>query len=213
LPNSIQAAPRFLVSAPPHSADIARQVQDWKTTSNPIDAHSISPHKPPPDVDVIIVRPPVEDSTLIALRLLSSPIPFALLLPAELVPQILTTPSTTPVPDLPQKIKQCGKLFILDTDMIWIIGNIPTLHNHAEIFSLLMDRPSPLLEHYPLTTHLPQTLKEWAVAQQDDPDLLAHIDPATTFSRDTLSLFHDPDFPSRIIVPIPPDPADTQTPR
>jgi hypothetical protein len=105
------------------------------------------------------------DSTLIALRLLYSPVPFALLLPAELVPQILTTPTTAPVPDLPQKLKQCGKLFILDTDMIRLIGNIPTLHNHAEIFSLLMYRPSPLLEHYPLTTHLPQNLKEWAAAQ------------------------------------------------
>jgi hypothetical protein len=114
-------------------------------TSNPIDFHSISAHKPPPNVDVIIVGPPVEDSTLIALRLLSAPIPFALLLPAELVPQILTTPTTEPVPDLPHRLKQCGKLFILDTDMIWLIGNISMLHNHAEIFSLLMDRPSPLL--------------------------------------------------------------------
>ena len=138
LPSSIRQSERFLVCTPPHSADIARHVQDWKTSTKPIDTHNLSPHKTPPAVDFILAGPPVEDSTFIASQLLASPVPFAILLPAELVPMIQPSPTQAPFPDLRDKVNTCGKLFILDTDMIWLIGNIPTLHHHAEIFSLLM---------------------------------------------------------------------------
>jgi transposase InsO family protein len=89
----------------------------------------------------------------------------------------------------------------MDTDMIWLIGNIPALRQHAEIFSLLLDRPSPLLEHYPVTSALPKTLHEWTTAQHDDPDLLTTMAPTSILHSNDLALFHDPDFPSRIIVP------------
>jgi hypothetical protein len=73
--------------------------------------------------------------------------------------------------------------------MLWLIGHIPELYQHAEIFSLLLDRPSPLLEHYPITTALPKTLQEWTTAQQDDPELLSNIDPTSVFTSNHLSLF------------------------
>jgi hypothetical protein len=89
----------------------------------------------------------------------------------------------------------------MDSDMLWLIGNIPTLHRLAEFFYVLLERPSPILEHYPITTALPQTLKESTTAQQGDPELLTTLDPASVSTSNHLALFHEPDFPSHIIVP------------
>jgi hypothetical protein len=65
-------------------------------------------------------------------------------------------------------------------DMMWLIGHIPTLlAHHAEIFSLLLDQPSPLLQHYSTDTTLPHTLQEWTLAQLDDPQFTADLNPDT----------------------------------
>ncbi len=86
--------------------------------------------------------------------------------------------------------------------MLWLIGNIKELTHHAKIFSLFLDRPSPLLQYYyPSNPILTKTLNEWTHAQRDDSDLLHNVDPTQHFMHDDFSLYRDPDFPSRIIVP------------
>jgi transposase InsO family protein len=113
------------------------------------------------------------------------------------------SPALDTTDNLHAKIKQCGKIFILDMDMMWLIGHIPTLlAHHAEIFSLLLDLPSPLLQHYPTDASFPDTLQEWTIAQQqDDPQFTADLTPDSIFSHNNLTLYRDPDFPSRIVVP------------
>ena len=152
-------------------------------------------------MDLILTCPLAEDSPRIAARLLSATSPFAILLPAELVPQIKTFSDIDTMDNLHAKTQECGKIFILDTDMMWLIGHIPTLTHHAEILSLLLDQPSPLLQHYSTDTTLPSTLQEWTLAQQDDPQFTADLNLDSLFSHKNLTLYRDPDFPSRIVVP------------
>ncbi len=48
---------------------------------------------------------------------------------------------------------------------------------------------------------LPSTLQEWTLAQHDDPQFTADLNPDSLFSHNNLTLYRDPDFPSRIVVP------------
>ncbi len=91
----------------------------------------------------------------------------------------------------------------LDSDQLWFIGNIPALHDFAKIYSQVLKRPPPLLEHFASSRNptLPSTIAEWKDAQTRDPDFLADIPPESLLLCDGLSLYKDPDFPSRILVP------------
>ena len=91
----------------------------------------------------------------------------------------------------------------LDSDQVWFIGNIPTLHQFSKIYAQVLQRPAPLLEHFASQRNpsLPNTLAEWKHAQTSDPDFLADIPPDSLLLCDGLSLYKGPDFPSRILVP------------
>jgi hypothetical protein len=92
----------------------------------------------------------------------------------------------------------------LDSDQLWFLGNLPTLQLFSKIYAQLLSRPAPLLEHFHTTrdTSLPTTIAEWKNAQLDDPAFLTDISPESLLLSDGLSLFKDPDFPSRILVPL-----------
>jgi transposase InsO family protein len=91
----------------------------------------------------------------------------------------------------------------LDSDQIWIIGNIPDLHLFHRIYSQVLLRPAPLLTTFANTLHpnLPTTLEEWKHAQQNTPAFLQTLDPDSLVSINGLTVFKTKDFPSRILVP------------
>jgi hypothetical protein len=203
LPTTLRTAAKVRVFAPPHTQAIAQQVQAWRTPTNPIDVHSIT-HRTPPaaDTDLIITIPRPEDAPRIAARLLSTSIPFALLLPADLAPRIAAANQFDDQPDLRAAYQNGGKIMFLDSDFLWFIGNIPSLSSFSKFFSHVLDRASPLLEAFASRNHtLPASLTEWKAAQIADPDCLASIDPDHLASCNGLHVFRDTDFPSRIIVP------------
>jgi hypothetical protein len=91
----------------------------------------------------------------------------------------------------------------LDSDHLWLIGNISSLHDFSKIYSHVLDRSAPLLEVFgsTLPSNLPSSLAEWKHAQDTEPDFLQALDPASLALCNGLTVFKDPDFPSRILVP------------
>ena len=175
LPDRLRDLRTVRTHCPPHTADIARRIQTWRRPTNPIDTHSVSHLQHPGPVDLILTAPRAEDSPRIAARLLSTSVPFAILVPTDLVPYI-----TAPVdgqPDLGGKYKEAGKISFLESEMLWFIGNIPELSNHCEIFANIKPTPAPLLEfRASIVSHLPVSLDDWRDAQADDNELLEGID-------------------------------------
>ena len=146
------------------------------------------------------------DGPRIAAHLALGTVPFAVLLPADLGPNITD-------PDLFQKdgrhvtdtvYNKLGKLMYLATDKLWVIGNIPELSDHRDIFFEEILTPAPLTCNATAVDDdpdIPSTLEDWRAAQRVDADLLAPYKDGSTLLQDGLHLFADPDFPTLIIVP------------
>jgi hypothetical protein len=192
------------VFAPPHTQRIAQLIQAWRVPTNPIDTHSIT-HRSSldPTIELIISSPRPEDAPRIAARLLSTTIPFVLLLPSDLAPRIADADQFDDQPCLSELYQHGGKkIMFLDSDFLWFIGNVPELSDCSQIFSQVLDRSCPLLKYHASTrdTTLPSSLLDWKSVQLTDPDCLASIDPDSLASCNGLHVYRDPDLPSRILV-------------
>jgi hypothetical protein len=144
----------------------------------------------PPPADVAIMTPRCEIAPVsVALYLLSS-VPFALLISVELLPQV-RKPNLypgSPHDQLALRLEKAGKVTILDSQMVWEIGNVPGCCP-AEIFAARLrtraplagfERPGPVNPaNDPQTAPnpdedvegaLPRTLEAWIKAQKEDPD-------------------------------------------
>jgi hypothetical protein len=101
LPDSLKDARITRVSAPPHTQKVAQQVQAWRRPTNPIDVHSLTHRSSPaPDTGLIIAVPRAEDAPRITARLLTTSVPFAVLLPSDLAPRIADANQFEDQPDL-----------------------------------------------------------------------------------------------------------------
>ncbi len=105
----------------------------------------------------------------------------------------------------------------LDSDQIWIVGNIPALHQFHRIHSQVLLRPAPHLEIFAKSLHpnLPTKLVDWKHAQDNEPDFLSTLDPDTLATCNGLTVYKDADlFPvSHPRSPLPPGPTHSPTPR
>ncbi len=202
LPDSLRDAHTTRVFAPPHTQKVAQQVQAWRRPTNPIDVHSIT-HRfiPSPTTGLIITIPRAEDAPRITARLLTTTIPFAVLLPSDLAPRIADNNQFEEQPRSPYT--NAGKIMFLDSDHIWIVGNIPALHQFHRIHSQVLHRPAPLLEIFNNTLHpnLPTNFVDWKHAQDNEPDFLTTLDPDTLATCNGLTVYKDAHFPSHILVP------------
>jgi hypothetical protein len=201
LRDSPKQAPRF---CPPPTQRVIQQIQAWRRPTNPIDSHSITHRSSPPaDISLVITVSPPEDALRIAARLLASPIPFAVLLPAELAPRIADEGHFPDQPDLAHLYTDGGKIMFLDSDQLWFVDNLPPLERFCKIYAQILQRSPPLLEHFSTYRDptLPTTIADWKQAQANDPAFLADVPSDSLLLCDGLTLFKDPDFPSRILVP------------
>jgi hypothetical protein len=196
--------PTSLTSSLPSPQKVAKQVQAWRRPTNPINVHSLTHRSAPaPDTGLIIAVPRAEDAPRITARLLTTSVPFAVLLPSDLAPRVADANQFVDKPDLRAAYENTGKIIFLDSDHIWIIGNVPDLHLFHRICSYVLDGPAPLLTTFANTLHpnLLTSLDEWKHAQQTTPAFLQDLDPDSLASINGLTVFKAPDFPSRILVP------------
>jgi hypothetical protein len=125
----------------------------------------------------------------VALYLLSS-VPFALLIPVDLLPQVRKPKLYPGIPhdQLALRLEKAGKVTILDSQMVWVIGNVPgccpveifaaRLRTPASLTSF--ERPGPVNSandpdvapnsDEDVECALSRTLEAWIKAQKDDPD-------------------------------------------
>ncbi len=150
---------------------------------------SLTPLNPPrvgkpPAADIAILTPRCEIAPVILAIYLLSDVPFALLLPVDLLD---TVRRRNIFPDSPKKelslsLERAGKLLILQSHMTWVLGNLPGNHAPTEIFAARLrtlapvtgpllpslDAQSQLGEAETVEGQLPRTLEAWANAQKSD---------------------------------------------
>jgi hypothetical protein len=146
----------------------------------------------PPTADIAILTPRCEVAPVIlAVHLLSS-VPFALLLPVDLL-DMAQRPAIFPESphyDIARKLEAAGKIVILQAQMVWVIGNLPAC-TLIEVFSAQLRTPVPITgfqkpgpgQPGPVEDTLeivegagPRTLEAWAHAQQSDDDFPALLE-------------------------------------
>ena len=150
LPDRLKDATTVQVFTGRSTAQMARQVQQWKRTTKPIMQRAISPTRKPRPVDFVIAQPAAGDSPRVVAQLLQSSTPFAILLPTDLAPQVkdpnLWQGTEFDIQADQKQYSALGKIVYLDTDLMWLIGNIPELEGSAEVFNDELSSPAPLME-------------------------------------------------------------------
>ena len=216
LPDDLKSAELVQVHAGTFTVDMTRLVQAWRSISKPpiiqkpvkaVDPPARCPH-------LVIVAPRVDLAPLVLARLLTTSTPFAVLLPIDLVPQsyrphLLDGISSTLVKE---QFESAAKITMLESQMIWVVGNVLQLRGHVETFSGQLRTPAPLVSYSATVdpdvdsdhSAVPSTMEEWANSQQSDPDF-AHSLPEqgflTTHRGSDVQLYVPPDEQPKIIVP------------
>ncbi len=146
----------------------------------------------PPAADIAIITPRCEIAPVVLALYLLSAVPFALLLPVDLV-DMARCPGI--FPDAPHekignRLAAAGKLVILQAQMTWILGNVPACRP-VEVFSNQLRTPAPVTgfqEPMPEASGpvvddcefvegtVPRTLEAWIHAQQIDEEFVKMLE-------------------------------------
>ena len=180
LPRQLKDVPLVQIYAEKHTDEMAKLVRDWRSISHPPIVQK--PVKPSdstvPNANLILVAPRPDLAPLVLARLLVAETPFAVLTPVDLAPQA-KRPHLLPGVDATQvssRFAAAATIVMLDSQMMWVIGNVQGLANKAETFSARIRTPAPLIVYSTTIPDqfegntLPSTLEEWADAQQSDPN-------------------------------------------
>ena len=212
LPDRLRSCKDVHAHAGSNTSGFVRTIQAWRTAKNPVSRVAPATQRPPPDVDLAIFAPPPDRTPQIVARYLCSTTPFAVYMPIDLATEILDSRIARQAsldPDLlRRRFDDSCKITILATQMLWIVGNVPELHQHAATYSTTVT-PAPLFESHAAVAGPariasfagPSTIEEWTQAQADDPDCLKDIPAAEVVVRDSLHLHLSPGHSPRIIVP------------
>jgi hypothetical protein len=111
---------------------------------------SLQPHTPPrsgnpPLVDIAIMTPRCEIAPVTAALYLLSSVPFAILIPIDLLPQVRKPGlfPDGPHEEIALRLEKAGKVTILDAQMVWVIDNV-TGCQPVETFATHLRTPAPL---------------------------------------------------------------------
>jgi hypothetical protein len=156
-----------------------------------------------------MVPRPEAEPTALALYLLSD-VPFALLLPINIATQAC---ASNLYPDIPHAVVKtafvaAGKLTMLATQMLWVIGDVPNCAP-IEVFESTLTTTAPLMEDISpdnpaneFSDPVPKSIEEWKEAQDAYPDFAAMLDGIENVAvRNGLCIFAPPGGLPKIIVP------------
>ena len=132
LPSTLKGVSKIQTCAGENSADLHRTVQKWRTsrgsavTTLPLSAKS------PPTVDLAILVPRPDVAPQVLAQCLTTGFPFAVLIPVDLAAQTCNPTlfrAGGPCPKATKEaFKACGSLTYLESQMMWVIGNVPSLN-------------------------------------------------------------------------------------
>ena len=127
LPASLKSAKVVHVHARAYTAELRQLVQTWSKLANNVKPHSPVRSGMPKHADLAILVPRVEVSPITLALYLLSEIPFAILMPFDLVDQAWSPNlyESAPWETIQILFESAGKINILSSLMVWIVGNIP----------------------------------------------------------------------------------------
>ena len=207
LPAHLRRAKTVQVHAGKFTGEASKQVQQWKTTTNPVIQASISLQHPPKSPHLVIAAPAPSEASRIAIHLLRSGVPFAIFMPSDIAPTIMQPDMVKGTTITNEEWNDLGKLVYLATDKVWLIGNVEETQELRQVFHLEISTAAPL-SCYSTSANaqvqdeieIPSTLEEWKDAQQD-LDLSQEYSPDQISNLDGLLILSTEDFPSLIVVP------------
>ena len=139
----------------------------------------------PSNADFAIMIPRPEDSPVTLALYLMSSVPFAILIPNDLLSESFADkiyPEANAAA-IKLRFQAAGKLQILVTQMTWVVGNIPT-YTAIEMFSQHLRTDAPItgvIAPNPESSStfdepVPTSVEEWIVEQQRDLEFLRSLD-------------------------------------
>jgi len=207
LPSALKAAAIVHVHAGQNTADAKRTIQDWVDSRSSVQSLAPISKGTPQKADLAVMIPRTEVAPVsLALYLLSA-VPFAMLMPVDLVSQAYEPNifPEAPFVAIRAKFDAAGKIAILASQMMWVLGNIP---NCAPVETFSSELSTPVLlpgatsEEETFVEPVPRTVESWIEAQQTDPtfsDLVSAI--PDTAVKDGLVIYAPVDKIPKIVVP------------
>jgi hypothetical protein len=210
LPAYLQNSAVVHVHAGSDTPNLRTAVQSWCSVTAAATPTAPVRRGAPPTADLAIMIPRPETAPVSLALYLLSPIPFAFLIPVDLLSQ---TYKPNLYPDAPSVqiealFQKAGKITLLSTQMTWIIGNIADC-TPIETFALAAVTPAPSPHFHSaapadvtetFADQVPQTIEDWCTAQQEDPSFAPFVaDLPAAAVRDGLYI-HAPDNTSPLIL-------------
>jgi len=219
LPVSLKAAKLVHFHGGRHNEELRATLKTWVEK-----AGSLTPVNPvrsgtPPPADIAVMTPRCDVAPVILAVYLLSDVPFALLLPVDLLDQTRRPGifADARIEEIARRLEIAGRIVPLKAQMIWVIGNLPGCRP-TEIFSNHLRTPAPVTGFRYATPRrpgsvsddledvegdVPRTLEAWIRAQQADEDFPAMLEEIEdkAFKND-LWIRAPPDSTPSIIVPL-----------
>jgi hypothetical protein len=211
LPARLCSARVVHVHAGTYTSDLRVMVQSW-VSGNKGSVLSVAPARKgtplPADLAILVPRP--EDSPVTLALYLSSTIPFAVLVPNDLLESTFSNRiylGANPTA-LKAQFQTAGKLQILATQMTWVVGNIPE-YRSLEIFSQHLRTPAPITGGTgngpadEFEDPVPHVVEDWIHEQTRDAEFIESLTSLPDIACRNGLYLYAPDHESpRIIVPL-----------
>ncbi len=125
--------------------ELREALKDWFENVSALQPVTPPSKDEPPVADLAVLTPRCEVAPLTLARYLLSSVPFALMMPIDLL-AMAYAPNVfrqSPHQDIEARFHSAGKLTILATQMVWVLGNIEDCHP-VEIFASSLRTPAPV---------------------------------------------------------------------
>ena len=206
LPTTLKDATVAHVHSGPDTADVKSLLQDWMNSRSVV--QSLAPVRTgqPKHADFALMVPRPETAPVTLALYLLSPVPFAILVPVDLAalayePAIF---SEAPHDEIKTKFAAAGKLTMLASQMLWVIGNVPNC-TPVEVFASSLSTPVPIPgipDNETFSEPVPRTVEGWIEAQQADPEFPALVAKITDAAvRDGLHILAPNGKVPKILIP------------